>query len=291
MKTSLPLEGKMKSVLKIAVFFTIVLVTSQSKIYAQSGVSLDRVAQLRDGAVAVDVPASFFIRFNNDYPGDVHGFSLAFRFYLSNNGELANGAFTPMTHNIINTQDWTSFFTLLPVVTQNYSTNGFASDTVGIRGVESFLLSSPSGFSSLAGGGLPIGFNDVVLNLETTPLSAHIGDSLCIDSSYYAPANAWHWHLEGNIRFEDLPWSGPHCFEIVEKCCVGIRGNVDLSSGEEVDISDLVMLVDFIFTGGFEPYCPTESDLTVDGEVDISDLVELVSFIFTNGPPPLPYPK
>ena len=71
-------------------------------------------------------------------------------------------------------------------------------------------------------------------------------------------------------------------------CCVGIRGNVDGDAGETIDISDLVYLVDFIFTGGPTPSCPEEGNIEGDvaENIDISDLVYLVDFIFTGGPTP-----
>ncbi len=71
-------------------------------------------------------------------------------------------------------------------------------------------------------------------------------------------------------------------------CCIGTRGNVDNDPGDAVDISDLVFIVDFIFTGGAAPVCAEEAN--VDGDVgeaiDISDLVYIVDFIFTGGAPP-----
>ena len=71
-------------------------------------------------------------------------------------------------------------------------------------------------------------------------------------------------------------------------CCVGFRGNVDNDSLDVVDISDLVYLVDFMFTNGPSPNCSEEAN--VDGDVgnviDISDLVYLVDFMFNSGPEP-----
>ena len=71
-------------------------------------------------------------------------------------------------------------------------------------------------------------------------------------------------------------------------CCIGIRGNVDGDVLENIDISDLVALVDFIFTSGPTPLCLIEANIDGDvgGAIDISDLVFLVDFIFTNGPSP-----
>ena len=76
--------------------------------------------------------------------------------------------------------------------------------------------------------------------------------------------------------------------EIVS-CCVGIRGNVDGIGG--IDVSDLVYLIDYMFTGGPEPPCWSEAN--VDGlgaddasGIDMSDLVYLTDYQFTGGPPP-----
>jgi hypothetical protein len=71
-------------------------------------------------------------------------------------------------------------------------------------------------------------------------------------------------------------------------CCVDIRGNVDNDIDDIVDISDLVYLVDFMFTDGPAPECEAEGNVDgdIDEIIDISDLVYLVDFMFTDGPLP-----
>lgn len=64
-----------------------------------------------------------------------------------------------------------------------------------------------------------------------------------------------------------------------------ICGDVNGSPG--MDISDLVYLVDWMFTGGAEPPAPMAADCNGSGAVDISDLVWMVDFMFTGGPPPI----
>ena len=84
-------------------------------------------------------------------------------------------------------------------------------------------------------------------------------------------------------------------------CCMGaIRGNVDMDGGDVIDISDLVFLVDYMFTGGPPPTCAEEAN--IDGsccasgsseslsDIDISDLVYLVDYMFNGGPAPPPCP-
>lgn len=76
-----------------------------------------------------------------------------------------------------------------------------------------------------------------------------------------------------------------------DSCCiVPIRGNVDFDLGDNVDISDLVYLVDFMFVGGPPPSCFDEGNLDGVGGIDISDLVYLVDYMFVGGPAPAPCP-
>ena len=79
-------------------------------------------------------------------------------------------------------------------------------------------------------------------------------------------------------------------------CCVGpMRGNVDNDPGDVIDISDLVYLVDYMFTGGPAPTCWPEANIDGVGPdnssgIDISDLVYLVDYMFNDGPAPPPCP-
>jgi hypothetical protein len=77
-------------------------------------------------------------------------------------------------------------------------------------------------------------------------------------------------------------------------CCLGpMRGNVNNLPGDVIDISDLVYLVDYMFTGGPAPTCGAEANvngLGPDDGLDISDLVYLVDYMFTGGPPPAACP-
>ena len=57
-----------------------------------------------------------------------------------------------------------------------------------------------------------------------------------------------------------------------------------------VDISDLVYLVDFMFSGGAAPICLLEANVDGLGDLDISDLVYLVDYMFTDGPAPTACP-
>ena len=75
-------------------------------------------------------------------------------------------------------------------------------------------------------------------------------------------------------------------------CCQGIRGNVDGDPDDQISISDLVYLEDFMFNGGLEPSCWKEANIDGDlmgdalEQVNIADLVHLVDYMFTGGAAP-----
>ncbi|MEW5923747.1 MAG: M14 family zinc carboxypeptidase [Candidatus Zixiibacteriota bacterium] len=71
-------------------------------------------------------------------------------------------------------------------------------------------------------------------------------------------------------------------------CCVGIRGNVDNDQYDQITISDLIYLIDYLVNYGPVPECPPEANVdgSVDGIVDESDMYYLVNYMFYGGPAP-----
>jgi len=67
-------------------------------------------------------------------------------------------------------------------------------------------------------------------------------------------------------------------------CCT-VRGNIDCSPDNIVDISDLIRFVDFQFGSGDPLCCPEAAncDGDPDGIIDISDLIRMVDYTFGNG--------
>ena len=63
-----------------------------------------------------------------------------------------------------------------------------------------------------------------------------------------------------------------------------IRG--DLTGDLIIDISDLVYLVDYMFTFGPKPVCLQAGDIDDNLAYDIADLIYLVDYFFNEGPPP-----
>jgi hypothetical protein len=73
--------------------------------------------------------------------------------------------------------------------------------------------------------------------------------------------------------------------------CFGeMRGNADCDVDETISISDLIVLVDYMFSSGPTPACFDEADVSADGQLVIEDLIFLVDYMFNGGPAPLPCP-
>ena len=73
-------------------------------------------------------------------------------------------------------------------------------------------------------------------------------------------------------------------------CCVDRRGNVNGDPEDQIDITDVLHLVNFMFNDGPDPGCWLEADLDASTEVDISDLIYLVNYMFNGSYPPLMCP-
>jgi hypothetical protein len=62
----------------------------------------------------------------------------------------------------------------------------------------------------------------------------------------------------------------------------------DLDGSGTIDISDVVFLIAYIFSGGSPPTPLARGDANCSGGVDISDAVFLISYIFNGGNAPHP---
>jgi hypothetical protein len=157
-----------------------------------------------------------------------------------------------------------------------YVSDGIGADTIGL-----------SGWVQLTGTGLPPGLDFVGWKIAIDSVDVlQVGRTLCLDSSFYPPSGLWSWAPEsGPLLYPS--WDGPHCFEIVD-CCLGMRGNINHDNADEIDISDLNMMVNFMFRGGATPPCLAEANIDGIGDAnpDIADLNGLVAYMFRNGAAP-----
>ncbi|MDD3732628.1 MAG: hypothetical protein PHU88_09665, partial [candidate division Zixibacteria bacterium] len=69
-------------------------------------------------------------------------------------------------------------------------------------------------------------------------------------------------------------------------CCIGVRGNVDCSTEEQPDISDITRLIDYLYLSHNVLCCPDEADCNASGgEPDISDITCLIDHLYLSQKP------
>jgi len=117
----------------------------------------------------------------------------------------------------------------------------------------------------------------------TAPANAVPGQSVTIDLDGYTSYVPMYYS-----RFLDYQPETASGSLDVTSCCAGNRGNIDGDPAGEVTISDLIYLVDYMFSGGPGPTCQRETDINGSLTVDVSDLIYLVDYMFGGGYPPLP---
>lgn len=71
-------------------------------------------------------------------------------------------------------------------------------------------------------------------------------------------------------------------------CCQGTAGNVDCDPTNNVDISDLSVLIDNLFISFSPLCCPAAANVDGQPGVDISDLSSLIDFLFISFTTPAP---
>ena len=65
-----------------------------------------------------------------------------------------------------------------------------------------------------------------------------------------------------------------------------VRGDVDANQSE--DLGDVLVLLNFLFTEGFEPDCLEAADVDDSSAVNVTDAVSLLNYLFLSGMPPKP---
>jgi hypothetical protein len=79
------------------------------------------------------------------------------------------------------------------------------------------------------------------------------------------------------------PWSKVEDVVVVQSF---MRG--DANRDGEIDASDLVYLLNYLFANGPEPIPFAAGDANNDSQVDIADVIYLLNYLFASGPPPPP---
>ncbi len=243
--------------------------TSPESFFTVADIALAQVSgQLPGTQVYCDGDIEFTFRITNSYEGGVIGLSNGFA--VSSPDGAAFTTVGAKWHDPGGA--WASVF------------DGWygVSDTVGGPPVDTAAFGAFCIFSD----GFQPADSRLAFNVKTTVPCSDTGKTICIDSTFFAPAGSWLWAIKNNADATPS-WDGPHCFTIAQ-CCFGMRGNVN-GDTSECDVADLSCLVDYLFRGGPAPLCPPEANIDGDpnGQIIITDLTYLVDYLFKGGNEPL----
>ena len=256
---------------RIALVISVLLAFLPALTSAGNHLTLDMVVgdQIRDGEIMYD-----------------HSGNVAFLFSISVDQNIADHliyvghAFYGYTTGDVTRSELRGFWepSFLPgVFAFPVTATWFGPDTAALYGYSMGSEGVPAGYNSNAFY-LTISFSDA--DLATNP-------TFCLDFvTQWPPALEWKWtDADDNDYFP--AWEGPYCFELV-RCCDGMTGNINDDPNDDVDISDLTAMVNYLFGPHIPIPCVDEADVNGDGTVDISDVVYFVNFLFLLADPPAP---
>ena len=232
---------------------------------AAGEIMLDEVDCVDDGTVR------FTFRLTNTDGYNITGATNGFSLWTHRNGEYTVRSLAPtielMPHN------WEWMFDGGVFYRCAFSCDGLGKDTLKWSGFKMFWS------------GIPDGFDEQIFYIEARGLTPE--DTVCIDSTFFPAGGYWLWSTTGSDVVPD--WGGPYCYPVLP-CCVGSHGNIDFKGG--VDISDLTLLIGYIFPPHWELPCPGAGDVdgreSGGGAVNISDITYFVDYLFHGGPAPPP---
>ncbi len=289
----------------VLVLVTLTLLLNGSSYAQEQSLSLDRVVGLvGSNTIHTSAPVTFYIRLTNNISENVDGITNGFRVYSPD-----GASWTTLTADTLGTLTGAHFDLIWSIA--YFGVTGSGADTVGLGG------------SRLFNTGVPSFFDDTVWSITIGPIDpAHVGKTICLDSSFFPPSGIWRWYVGGGIGYRYPSWDGPHCYQIEaadtdgdgipdaedncpdvynpdqldtdgdgegDACCCKFRGDINHNGSDVIDMSDLIYLIDYQFLGGPQPGCPSEADVNGIGGIlsDIADLVYLIDYMFRDGPAPL----
>ena len=135
--------------------------------------------------------------------------------------------------------------------------------------------SSGVGFRDGIGDTLADGASNILSVLKQRYVSLHHPQDITeFWAAWFAPTSCGH-----SKAMEDI------YYEHGMTCCRGMRGNVDGDANDQVDVSDMQFLIDYLFNNSTPPPCREEANVDGDsqGVVDQSDLLALIDFLFNHG--------
>lgn len=109
-------------------------------------------------------------------------------------------------------------------------------------------------------------------------------DSLSVDRAVFSVGDTLWWKVQA---FDSAGWESTAGLGHEIRAQSYFCGDMDLSNSP--DISDLTMLIGFLFLGGPPPDPPGVGSVDCQEGIDISDLSFLIAYLYLDGPPPCCY--
>jgi hypothetical protein len=119
---------------------------------------------------------------------------------------------------------------------------------------------------------------------QFTPESTWVKDSLTQSQSYLLPEKdsiVYWWKVKAQDRWGETRWSN-------EIWNFDLENYGDANGDGQIDVSDVVFLMNYLFIGGPTPQPLSAGDSSGDCVVDVADVVYLINYLFTEGPLPQP---
>ncbi|MCK4461481.1 MAG: hypothetical protein KAW46_06730, partial [candidate division Zixibacteria bacterium] len=148
------------------------------------------IPDVETNCIPANTPLTINVKMNNITGENVIGMANGFRIY-SPEGAVWQ---VPTVSSEIG-----DYFDLVFAI-NGFSVDGSGADTIGLTGV---AVTAP---------GVPNGYDDVVLVINTQVEESEIGKTFCIDSSWFPPMGSWQWVTPSGTVIPE--WEGPYCYII-----------------------------------------------------------------------------
>jgi hypothetical protein len=161
-------------------------------------VTLSGIGVGDDDSIMFGPPFTINVHLNNSTGDTITALSTGFQLYSPDGCTWE----TPVYSTAGGLEDFFETITL-----EGFSLNGSGADTIGLS-------------AQTATGGIPNGYDDIILTITTAISSEDTNKTICIDSCFFPPDGVWQWETTGGASAPD--WDGPHCFGT--KCYFGMYG-------------------------------------------------------------------
>jgi parallel beta-helix repeat protein len=209
-----------------------------------------------------------------DYHCYTGGDSIGIPVFLSNSDTVSAfslGFACPSDSFTISSASWVG--SIVPQT--GYWSSGFSIRALHNQGLVAAIGTGPI---SEGRGIIPPQSGGLLFTINLRLKAAHVTSDLALDTSWVGPSGEF--MLVGNRK------NASECFAVRPAVTSILFKCGDANSDAAVDISDVVYLIAYIFSGGSAPSPLLAGDANCDSAVDISDVVYLIAYIFSGGAAP-----